>query len=340
MSISEFIDKSGAQMRVFDLGRRVQKISKQDFKDYDLLNKPYPTPYLGHAWLGILTWNPKVPGQHNVWFLKLPLDEQSFIEPGHRDAFLNHWLKCIQYPDKEHGEAPCYYKPDQNRMGYFHALALKALQQPHSNFYATTRAYLSGDTGWDNWQQVGLQGLAEVVVNLDEDGNEKLVIDALANMPIEPLRAVLNYLENVHPNSALTIAINDRLAQVIAGNAESADLAAFSRALSHSQNEVQRRQLLSAILQHPKTQNIEVLAAIASRCWQDLEGDLLMAFLELLAGNDQGQNAFNAIIGDLMPLKGMREAVLGVFRDPSRSDVLTAAIEGLMKGVQQATTPH
>lgn len=336
MSISQFVEQSGAQMRIFDLGRRVSKISKTDFRDYELLNKPYPTPYLGHAWLGILTWNPKVAGQHNVWFLKIPLDEQSYIQPGDRDAFLNHWLKSLQHPGKDIGPAPCYYKPDQNRMGYFHAMALSVLQQPHSDFYTTTRAYFAGDLGFENWQQVGLQGLAEVIANLDQQANETLLISALPQMPKEPMRAVLNYLENIEPSVNLTIAINDRLAQVINDQAEAADLAAFSRGLSQSVNIIQRRQLLAAIIQHPATNNIEVLAAIASRCWKDLQGDLLMAFLEVLAGNEQGQGAFNAIIGDLMPLKGMREGILAVFRDPQRSDVLVAAIEGLMQGVKQA----
>lgn len=336
MSISKFVEETGAQMRIFDLGRRIQKISKADFADIENLNKPYPSPYLQHAWIGIITWNPKKVGNHNIWFLKLPLDEQNFIQPGDRDAFLNHWLRCLQYPDKEHGEAPCYYKPDQNLMAYFHSLALATLGQPHSNYYATTRAYLSGDMGWENWQQLGLQGIAEVVVNIDKDQNAKLVTQAITNMPSTPLNTLLGFLENIEPDFPLSVAINDRLAKVIADNAQPADLAAFIRALSHSQNIQQRKMLIEVILLHPKATSIEVLASIASRCWQDLSGELLLAFLNVLATNEKGQDAFNALIADLMPLANKREHILQAFRSEKRSEALMNAIGNLMKSVQQA----
>ena len=337
MSISKFVEKTGAQMRIFDLGRRIQKISKADFADIEALNKPYPSPYLQHAWIGILTWNPKKAGNHNIWFLKLPLDEQNFIQPGDRDAFLNHWLRCLQYPDKEHGEAPCYYKPDQNRMAYFHALALATLGQANTNFYDTTRAYLSGDMGWQNWQQLGLQGIAEVIVNIDKDNNAKLVADGINNMPTTPLNVMLGFLENIEPDFQLSVAINDRLAKIIEDGAEAADLAAFVRALSQSQNIDQRQVLFEVILLHPKATSVEVLASMASRCWQDLKGDLLLAFLNVLAKNDQGQGAFNALIADLMPLPNKREHILQAFRSEKRSEALMTAIGNLMKSVQQAS---
>ena len=334
MSISLFVEKSGAQMRIFDLGSRIQKISKADFADIEALNKTYPHPYLKHAWLGILTWNPKLAGQHNIWFLKLPLDEQGYLQPGPRDAFLQHWLNSLQYPDKEHGEAPCHYKPDQHRMAYFHALALATLGQGHTQFYDTTRAYMSGDMGWDNWQQLGLQGLAEVIVNIDKENNAKLVGDAISHMPKAPLNTLLGFLENIQPNHELSVAINDRLAKVIEDGAEAQDLAGFVRAVSQSQNKEQRLLLLHAILQHPSARSIEVLASMASRCTADLNGALLMSFLEVLAINDQGQQAFITLIAELMMQPGKRSDILTAFRNPERSENLSNAIGALMQGVQ------
>ena len=132
------------------------------------------------------------------------------------------------------------------------------------------------------------------------------------------------------------MAINDRLARVIKDGAEAADLAAFVRALSHSQNIEQRQILIEVILLHPKATSIEVLASIASRCWQDLQGELLLAFLNVLATNDQGQPAFNALVADLMPLPNKREHILQAFRSEKRSEALMIAIGNLMKSVQQA----
>lgn len=336
MTISQLVEKSGAQMRIFDLGRRIEKISKKDFAEFEQLAKAYPTPYLKHAWVAILSWNPKKAGQHNIWFLKLPLDEQNILQPGPRDAFLQHWLRVVADPDKEHGESPYSFKPDQNRMAYFHALSLMTLGQPATQYYATARAYLSGDLGWQNWQQLGLQGLAEVVARIDEDNNGRLLASAIGQTPSVPRNLLLGYLENSQPCHELTVAINDSLSQVVAAGAAADDLAAFARGLSHSVNEQQRQLLLQAILAHPNAKSVEVLAAIGSRCWRDLDGELLKAYLECLAVNEQGDNAFMALVADLMTLSGMRERILAVFRSPERSEALVGAIGKLMSLVSAA----
>lgn len=335
MTISELVAQSGAQMRIFDMGRRVSKINKQLFAEFEQLARPYPTPYLRHAWLGILSWQPKQPGRHSIWFLKLPLDEQNILQPGPRDAFLQHWLRVVAAPDKDHGEAPCSYKPDGNRMAYFHALAAKVLDQPGSQYYATARAYLSGDTGWDNWQGVGLQGLAEVVARLEQEGNQVLIRDAMGHMPAVPRNVVLGFLENTAPNQELTLAINDCLASVVEQQASAADLAAFARALSQSAQLEQRRALLLAILAHPNAADMEVMAAVSSRCWSDLEGDLLLQYLERLAETDQQGQAFMPLVSDLMTLPGKREHVMEAFRHPRRTPRLIAAIGDLLNRVRQ-----
>jgi hypothetical protein len=95
--------------------------------------------------------------------------------------------------------------------------------------------------------------------------------------------------------------------------------------------------LIEVILLHPKSSSIEVLASVASRCWQDLEGELLLAFLNVLANNEQGQPAFNALVADLMSLPNKREHILQAFRSEKRSEELMIAIGSLMKSVQQAS---
>ncbi|MDF1762247.1 MAG: DUF3549 family protein [Oleibacter sp.] len=342
MTISQFVSNSGAQMRVFDLGRRISKIAQSDFEAIENLTKSYPSPYLQHAWLGILSWNPKEPGQHNIWFLKLPLDEQNYIQPGPRDAFLQHWLKVAQAPDQQHGDAPCHYKPDTQRMAYFHATAVRTLKQPASKFYETSRAYISGDLGWDNWQQLGLQGLAEVVVRLDEDNNARLLTQAFSQslLPQAPRNALLNLLENATPDAGLSVAITDNLAAVMATDDEvlnATTLSAFCRALSSSVSRDLRQQTLSVVLAHPLAGDIEMLSAIGSRCWQDLFGERLLRYLELLAA--AGNETFMALIADLMTIPSMRERIMGAFRDESRSEQLSNAI-GYLFSVARSGSAH
>ncbi|MBE0482696.1 MAG: DUF3549 family protein [Bacterioplanes sp.] len=338
MTIVQWIEKSGAQMRVFDLGRRIEKISKSDFARIEQQAIPYPSPYLRHAWLGILTWNPKQAGQHTIWFLKLPLDEQNQLQPGPRDAFLRHWAQVVMAPDQEHGEAPYSYKPDPQRMAYFHALALQVLGQEPTRYYQTARAYLSGDLGWDNWQNLGLQGLAETVARIAEGESTTMLATALPHLPAIPRNSLLTFLENIEVGHELSVALNDCLSHVVSAGATEADLAAFVRAFSHSVNHAQRAALLQVILAHPHGRSLEVLAAMGSRCWQDLRGTLLQGWLENLALNEQGQAAFNALVGELMALPGCRDAVMSVFREPQRSEALSRAIGALLQQVRQAST--
>ena len=336
MTIGELIANRGAQMRVFDMGRRIEEIGADDFAAFEQQRQPWAVPYLKHAWLGILSWNANEPGQHNIWFLKLPLDEQNLLQPAPRDAFLQYWLRVAAAPDKEHGEAPCSYKPDANRMAYFHALALQTLKQSHTAFYTTARAYLSGDLGWENWQQLGLQGLAEVVANLQHECNSELLTAALPSLPAVPRNALLAFLENVQPDQALTSALNDSLAEVVRDQATVADLAAYARALSGSVNMAQRQELLRVLLQHPHNRAVELLAAIGSRCWRDLHGSLLLTYLEALARNEQGAGAFNALVADLLALPGMRGNFMAVMAAPERSPELVEAINRLFAQTRAA----
>lgn len=328
MTISQLVAETGVQMRVFDMGRKIHKIGRSDFEAFENLAKAYPTPYLRHAWLGILTWRPDEPGQHNIWFLKLPLDEQNILQPGPRDAFLQHWLKVVQYPDKELGEAPCHYKPDGNRMAYFHALSLSVLKQSPTQYYATARAYLSGDTGWDQWQHLGIQGIAEVVARIEEDHNRDLLIAALPQMPSVPRNIFLGFLENIEVDHTVSLALSDLFTQLTAGEPEGADLAAICRAVSSCVSESTRQALLTQVLAQPKATELEVLSAVGSRCWQDLKGELMLTYLELLAA--RGQDVFVALVADLMTLPGQRARVMEAFRHPTRTDELTNAIGSFM----------
>lgn len=328
MTISQLVAETGAQMRVFDLGRKIKKIGRSDFEAFEQLAKPYPSPYLRHAWVGILTWRPSEPDKHSIWFLKLPLDEQNILQPGPRDAFLQHWLKVARYPDKEHGEAPCSFKPDSHRMAYFHAKALDILQQAPTSYYSTTRAYLSGDNDWAQWQHLGIQGIAEVVARVEQDHNNQLLVRALSKMPATPRNIFFSFLENIELDHELTQVICQLLDECIDQSPSEADLAAFSRALSSSVSQSYRQQALQKILEQPQAQGLEVLSAISSRYWQDLDGTLMQSFLERLA--IAGSDVFMALVADLMTISGQREKIMQAFRHPSRSDHLSSAIGAFM----------
>lgn len=333
VTIGELIAQYGAQFKVFDMGRRISELSQSAFADFEAQRSAYPTPYLKHAWLGLITWNTQQPGQHHIWFVKLPLDEQNLLQPSARDAFVGYWLRAMQQPNQEQGEAPFSYKPDPHRMAYFHALALRALAQPCSKHYQAARSYLAAKQDYAQWPMLGLQGLAEVVSRLDEEDNNALLVQALPLLPAQPRTVLLGFLENTMPNQALTTAINDSLALAVAQPIQPEELSAFMRALSHSENVLQRRELLAAVLQHQHRYSVELLASISSRCWQDLEGELLLQFLECLARNEQGAGAFNALVADLLTLPSMRQHFVAALALPQRSEELVSAFENLLASI-------
>lgn len=335
MTISEWCASNNAQIKVFDMGRRIEEVPAELFSDIEQQQQAYPTPYLKHAWLGILSWHKQQPGQHHIWFVKLPLDERNLMQTGPRNAFLHYWKQVVNTPKHEHGEAPYNFKPDAARMAYFHALATQVLEQPATAYYSQAREYLSGQVGWDNWKNLGLQGLAEVVSRLQQDNNNALLVEALPHLPVIVRNPILSFLENAHPDQILTSAINDSLAAAVATVPTAEELAAYARALSNSENIEQRQLLLLAILQHPLNKSVELLAAIGSRCWQDLKGDLLLTYLECLARNEQGKGAFNALLADLLTLANMKVEVLAVLALPECSPELSQAFTDLVGEVKK-----
>lgn len=330
MTISEWCASNKTQMKVFDMGRRIEEVPAELFFSIEQQQEAYPTPYLKHAWLGILAWHQDQPGQHHIWFVKLPLDERNLLQTGPRNAFLQYWQQVIHHPKQEHGEAPFNFKPDAGRMAYFHALAIQVLGQDATAYYSQARTYLSGQNGWDNWKDIGLQGLAEIVARLPQDNNNALLIEAMPHLPAVVRNAILNFLENTAPDHALTLAINDSLAVAVADIPTAEDLSAYARALSQSENTEQRQLLLLAILQHPLNKSVELLAAIGSRCWKDLEGELLLTYLECLARNEQGKGAFNALLADILTLPNMKEAVINTLSSPKCSPELNQAFNELV----------
>jgi hypothetical protein len=208
----------------------------------------------------------------------------------------------------------------------FHALATKALDQEPSHYYQHTRDYLSGDTGYEQWQFLGLQGIADVVARLSEDDNEAVLAKAVNLMPEMPLVSFCNALENAHPQEVLTQALKTKLEAEVETGENNQLVAMLLRALSGAESETSRQELLLLVLDSPLGKDIEVIAAILGRSWGDLHSQsVLVAFVAHLT--EQTEMAFNAIMSDLMMIPGMREKVLAVMRGPNQSKLLAEKLK-------------
>jgi hypothetical protein len=341
-TLSEFLQSSDASFRIFDMGRRISKLSRDTFLKFEQTQIPYPTPYLQHAWLGLLLWNPKASQEHVIWFLKLPLDEQGLLVQTARDDFLYRLLRQVNIKLFDNGDKqedplkdnPFTFTPDQEKMAAFHARASLALKHPASPFYEPAHQYLSGVQGYDRWEDIGLQGLADICARLDKPGTESMIETAIAELPPTPLSILSPLLENESIGPDLSNVLAQRLTRALANDEANPGLiCALLRGLSQGRPDSLRISVLQAVLESRFGADVEVLVTIAVRCWNDLkEGALLKYYLEKLALSPAGQDGFNRVVADLIFIPGMRIHLMACFRDPDRTPELSQAIGGLLGG--------
>lgn len=340
-SLHDFFEQGRIRYRVFDLGRGIRKLDGEGFRRFEQGEQPYPYPLQQQAWLGILGWSGESQkgeeSEQFIWFLKFPLDELGKLMPSARDAFLHGLLESVgnhSQAVREGGEisdamkeSPFGFKPRESMMAGFHAKALRVLKEPASRFYAHARDYLDGKPGYDQWAFVGLQGFADVAARIDEDNNEALLLKALPHLPAAALNALCGFLENEPLTTPLSEALLSRLRREL--DREEADLnviTALLRAFAMAGPGL-ATQAVDAALGGALGNDIHVLAAIAARNWAVLKDEAMAArFVERLASNSLGHDAFAQVMGDLLTIPGMRASLLGQLRSPDRSEALSTAV--------------
>ncbi len=361
-SIGDFFRQTGASYRVYDLGRRIEACGKRQFELFEALHSPWPWPIQRHACFGVVFWYPQREDARMVWFLRLPLDEQGLLIPAARDSFLESLLARVgqniealrsgeQLEDTPE-DSPVAFKPREDRLASFHARVTAALELPASRHYPHALDYLRGDSGWEQWAFVGMQGLADVAARHRQHAG--LIAAALADLPVEPLEALCGALDSEASGVEIGAALQARLDRELAGGdaASPRVAAACLRGIAGgpqrpAQNRAGqsgaaqksvaaiRRQMLASALAHPVGCDLEVLASVTGRLWEELrDAELLAAFLAAAAHNRDGQGAFNQLLIDLLYLPGMREPVLEGFRQPQRPEALSIAIGGFFSALR------
>ncbi|MES9960079.1 MAG: DUF3549 family protein [Sedimenticola sp.] len=345
-TITEFLEATGARLRLFDMGRRITRISRDQFLQFEKTELPYPYPMQQQAWFALLFQDEERKIEPFIWFLRFPLDEQGKLLQAARDDFMHRLVERVgeNLQAAESGEQldavlkdnPYTFKPRDDRMAVFHAKATRLLKQPHSQYFDHAREYFSGDLGWDQWSFVGYQGIAEMASFQDADEIGKILASAIPQLPERPLEALCHCLENEPLTLAITRALLERMKQLLCEPEPDVMLvAAGIRAVSCSTSQNLKRELIEAVLAHPCANRVEPLAAISGRAWEILQEETIRRnYLERLAENCEGQEFFNQCLSDLLFLPGMRAPLLGALRDPERSEQLSQAIGALFQRIQ------
>ena len=338
-TLTQLLDNAGCQYKIYDLGRRVSEIDIAQFKAVEENRQPYPWPLQQHAHLSISFWQDGNPPW--IWFLRLPLDERGLLKQAAVGDFIKYVIEAMgatlnSEPTEEEQEKlaanPYTFKPNDDKMAIFHAHLGNQLSLPASHYYEHAQHYLSGDLGWEQWQGIGLQGLADVCARMKQENNSTLLRKALTNLPMTPLYALLGCLEHCELPENLSQRLVERLASETAQPEPDLFLiSALIRALAGSDSGLLRLQL-ERLLNTPALSHPEVLVAIAGRCWNGLTDIGIASLFLLRLAETEDQALFNQLFADLVMLPVLRGIMLQVLH--SQAD--PALVEAIAKLQQHA----
>ncbi|RMG38934.1 MAG: DUF3549 family protein [Gammaproteobacteria bacterium] len=339
LTLTEFLESTGSQVRFYDLGRRVNALPKALFLAFERAELAYPYPMQQKAWFAMVQEPTDTANEPVIWFLRLDLDEQGKLVQATRDYLIRRFIESAarQRQGTDPGEAmrdnPYAFAPREDKMANFHAVLQRDLGLPPSQYFEHACDYLSGRPGWEQWSFVGYQGLADIAARQEDPALAALLTGAIPHLPDEPLIALSQCLENHPPAPDLARALNERLGSATQdAAARPVLLASLLRALSLADPALLGSAVLR-VLELAQASDPEVLAAIAGRCWPALRDPALAHhYLERLASDEVEGQLFTHCVSDLLRLPEMRESILGVLRSENRSSRLATAFDRLLSG--------
>lgn len=336
-TLHDFFARTGAEVNLYHMGRRVEPCTLNTLSSFEEGTTPWPLPWQGQARLGIVFRLGDLVDPL-IWFLALPLDEQGQLVPAPRDAFLQRLLVILGHNVERVGRAtqdgseidnlmhdnPLAFTPSLPFQAMLHAYATHDTGKPASQHLEPVEAYLSGQQPVD-WQFLGLQGLADFAVRLDDEAARQLAT-TLPSLPDEVLNSLCYCLEHVAVPDMLALALRDRGEQAAAlGRLET--LCACVRAVSGADAAIAGA-WFDDLLADSAACGPDLLAAIAGRGWVHLEdGERLPHFLERLA--EQPQADFASAARDLALIPRLRLPVLMTLREAPQDSAIGQRLAGL-----------
>ena len=200
------------------------------------------------------------------------------------------------------------------------------LKQPASQYYEHAQLYFSGQIGFDNWQSVALQGIADFAYRLNSADNLKHLHAAWPNLPVEvlqPLSAMLEHIEIPPTLSELLLSYG----QTALKNNDVVTASAALRAISSGQATGLSAQLVDCALESTLGQDSDILLTIAGRSFKQLEEpQRLHVFMDNCAHHEKIAELFPSIFADLVAIATIRPHLLALLREENRSETLARAI--------------
>lgn len=342
-TISELLSLSQSQFRIYDVGRKVDKLSKEEFLKFEEGKLPYPSPTQGHAFIALAFWQKNNSGPY-LWFVKLPLDERGLLNQGARDHFVAIIIEALGSdltvdPTEKQEELlqsnPYHFSPSQYKLAFLNSTLKVALKQEPSKHYQEFKDYLQNSEAYDQWHHIGVQGISDFVARLSFDDNHQLLAESIEKLPEQVLLPLCTALENVELSvpmlESIILMANNELEVV--RNLETAlpeDTklkTALVRSLASScHHPYVKHYFEEKLLDLSAKLSEETLITIAGKCWGILSNqNVSMHYLEQLVLHEDDL-LFASLFRDLVAIPALRPILFQCMRDTTRSDRLSKAI--------------
>ena len=348
-SLSDLFELAQCKATYFDLGRHIRKLTPQEVMQFDRKQSAYPFPFRQQATFAIVLEpiNSKAQADMSIWFIRLPIDEKGSINLGTRDHLIKSIVDKILNKDNstDLSEAltdnPYAFQPDTERMASFHAMLAKQMKQSPSHYFNQLIDYLSGSiTREDNhWEEIGLQGIADLAVRSAENSYRPLIKKALQHAPITLATALAKALEHQELDE-------DYLQFIIAEFRQSIDIdfkASLIRAASRSNGHQRLSQILQLSLvsaeKNATDDQLHLIVALVAKCphWLANDTELLHLVMENLAQRDDAFHAFSKISTELTHTQNVKKPLWVLFKSNDISPRLAQAVAHLFSKTPSQT---
>lgn len=340
MSLTELLQQSQAEFAIYDLGRRVTAIPPAVFEEAEAQQRPYPYPIQQHACFAIAFWQSA--GAPFIWFLKIPVDERGLLDLSVRDEFCRNVLTLLgnqitgsltDAQQQQLQNAPALFTPSDEKKAAFNARLKADLKQPPSIYFESAQAYLHQQTENEDWRQLGLQGIHDVIARLHQDQpTQQAVVTHFGEYPAPLQQAVAVALEHQQLASESYQVLERQLAAKIPdlsdNNAEQT-IAVINllRAQAGNHSPAFLQQVTDLLQQQGGALNADILIVIAGRLYAQLQQPGLLEPYLVAVAQQQDPALFAGLFSDLVSLPDLRLQMLPLLQRNDLPQVLFQALQ-------------
>lgn len=330
-TITQLLQTAGCDFHLYEMGRQIRCLDAAQFNAIEQLKQPYPSPIKGKAWFAVEFFEAGSHVEPFIWFLSFSLDEFGLFQADE----INHFIKMIIEAAGEEltsgklqpKDNPYCFTPSLDKQAALNSIIRKRRKQPASAQLQNALSYYlpshSPETPAITWQELGIQGIADIAARASEADFDQPLSQQLADWQLQPKIALLNQLEH-HP---LGRALCTEIIKQLDAETHPACREALLRSLSQAADSVVLP-LLEKQLAATAQATLSELIAILGRHWQRLaQNGLIKLFMEQLAlCCGDSDEVFSGVMADMLALPNLRGEVIAEMRDPDISEQLRAAI--------------